>query len=154
MPLNIAEVSIRCMGCSSLRTLEEAVRQGWKMCKLCNFAICEFCYANLDPSQQCLSFECAPRHRKLEPIPLPVEKILIFAQEHSYEQYQEGLLYRLFYQDQELSNAPPFFVVREREDRRSLEDKPTKLQEEVWNNFRLVITKRKGGKFVTWEKII
>lgn len=155
MPLNLDEVSMRCMGCNTSQTLETAVRQGWKMCRLCNFAICGFCYENLDPAQHCLSFECTPRHRKLDPIPLPIEKILIFAQEHAYEQDQKGLLYKIFYQDQELTNAPPFFVVREKERAQpSLEDKPTKVQEEVWSNFRLVITKRRGGKFITWEKII
>ncbi|NUM34629.1 MAG: hypothetical protein HUU50_08800 [Candidatus Brocadiae bacterium] len=152
--LKTDEVSIRCMGCSKLSTLEEAIREEWKMCKFCNFTICSFCLMNLGQEKQCLSYVCLSKKRAIDPVGLPVEKIIIFAQENYQSDYRQGLLYQLFYKDQEKLYAPPFFVVQEKKDTIEEEEKPTKLQEEVWKNFQVVITKRKGGKFVTWERVV
>ena len=154
MPLKMDEVSIRCMGCSQPRTLEEAARSGWKMCKFCNFAICSFCYENLGESRKCFSFPCATKGRNLDAIPLPIETILIFAEEHAYRDYRKGLLYKLFYEEEEQKRAGPVFTIKElTAGQIAEEEKPTKVQEEVWKNYQLVITKRKGGKFITWEKV-
>lgn len=153
MSLTMDEVSIRCMGCWQSNTLEDAIRNDWKMCKHCNFAICSYCRQHLDNTQKCLSHVCMARGRKFEEIALPVEKILIFAQDHSYKEYRKGLLYKLFYEEQEQQQAAPYFAIKEQEHLLDLEQKPTKVQEEIWKNYQLVITKRRGGKFVTWEKI-
>jgi hypothetical protein len=144
------------MGCSHLRTLEDAMRSGWKMCKYCHLAICSFCYQHLGPNPLCLSYKCSDKKRPLEAIPLPIDKIIIFAQEAYQADYREGLLYNLFYRESEKRYAPPFFVVREKKDTvaPAEEQRPTKIQEEVWKNFQLVITKRRGGKFITWERVV
>ncbi len=152
--LKTDEVSIRCMGCSQLSTLEDAIRQEWRMCKFCNFTICNFCLEHLGSERQCLSYICLSKKRALDPVPLPVEKIIIFAQENYQSDYRQGLLYQLFYKEREKLYAPPFFVVQEKKDQVQEEEKPTKLQEEVWKNYQVVITKRKGGKFVTWERVV
>jgi hypothetical protein len=154
MTLQIDEVSIRCVGCSQQQTLAEAVRSGWKMCKHCNFSICSFCQENLGPNRKCISYVCSPKGRAFEPVTLPVDKILIFAQEYAYKEYRQGLLYKLFYEEQERCQAAPFFVIQEKNEEAVSEDlRPTHVQEEVWKNFQLVITKRRGGKFITWEKV-
>ena len=59
MALRMDEVSIRCMGCWQTITLEEGVRNSWKMCQRCNFAICNFCYEHLENSDKCLSWFCS-----------------------------------------------------------------------------------------------
>lgn len=154
MTLQIDEVSIRCVGCSQQQSLTEAVRSGWKMCKHCNFSICSFCLENLGADRKCISYICSPKRRQFEEVPLPVEKILIFAQEAAYKEYRQGLLYKLFYEEQERHHAAPLFVVQEKHQDEVAEDlRPTQVQEEAWKNFQLVITKRRGGKFITWEKV-
>lgn len=35
-----------------------------------------------------------------------------------------------------------------------LDNDMSTIQEEIWKNFQLVITKRKGGKFITWERVL
>ena len=155
LPLRMDEVSIRCMGCFQPVTLEEAVRAGWQMCQACNFPICPFCYADLGAGKICISNVCSGKQRTLQPVPLPIEKIIIFAQENYQADYQKGLLYKLFYQENERQYAPPFFAVKEKVQQQTLvEEKPSKVQQEVWKNFQLVITKRRGGKFITWERVI
>lgn len=96
MLLKTSDVSIRCMGCSELMTLEEAVRAGWKMCKSCNFSICELCYHDLGFEKKCLSFDCMSKHRTIELIPLPVDKIIIFAQKNYQSDYKKGY-YTIFF---------------------------------------------------------
>lgn len=149
------EVSIRCMGCSQIHVLADAVKMSWSMCGHCSFAICSFCRDHLDEQQHCLSHVCSQRKRIFDPVPLPVEKILIFARENEFEEYRQGLLFKLFYQGEENQGTAPFFSIQHRgqEIEEDLE-KPTKIQEEIWGNSQIVITKRKGGKFITWERVL
>jgi len=41
------EGSIRCMGCSKSISLNDALREHWRMCEHCNYFICDFCYTAL-----------------------------------------------------------------------------------------------------------
>lgn len=155
MSLEISDVSIRCMGCTQLQTLDQAVRGSWKMCDHCNFSICAGCYGHLDEKKLCLSYVCSPKKRSLDPVPIPVEKILVFAKEHQHGEGKKGLLYKLFFEEGENIHSLPFFVSREQEIKNTADtlDKPTQVQEEIWKSFELVITKRRGGKFISWEKV-
>ena len=153
--VSMDEVSIRCMGCSQIKTLEKAAFEGWKICSHCNFTICEFCCKNLEKQQYCLSYLCSSQNRKINLVPLPVAKIIIFAQGNYQSEYKQGLLYKLFYKDQEKLKTPAFFIAAEKEKQIiEADNKPSKVQEEIWKNFQLVITKRKGGKFITWERVM
>ena len=155
LALRMDEVSIRCMGCFQQATLEEAVRAGWQMCQACNFPICPYCYGDLGTEKICISHICSGKRRILEPVPLPIDKIIIFAQENYQTDYHKGMLYKLFYQESERQYAPPFFAVQEKPEQQATEEqKPSKVQQEVWKNFQLVITKRRGGKFITWERVV
>lgn len=88
------------------------------------------------------------------PIPIPIERILVFAQENSQNEYKQGLLYKLFYEERERMHTPAFFIVQEKKTDVPENEKPTKIQEEIWKNFQLVVTKRKGGKFISWERVL
>lgn len=153
MATSMDEISIRCMGCNESLTLEKAVKKDWKMCENCNFSICSFCFELLD-NMKCLSYICSPNKLEISPIPLPIEKIIVYAQQHSQEDYKKGLLYKLFYQEQEKLHAPPFLTLKEKKQEVNEEYKPSKIQEETWKNFQLVVTKRRGGKFISWERVI
>ena len=154
MQLTMDEVSIRCMGCFEKLNLEQAVRNGWKMCKHCNFTICSLCLNDLEEPKKCLSHVCSSKKRLLLVEPLPVEKIIIFAQNNYQSDYHQGILYKLFYKDKEKLYAPPFFSVQEKESELEEIEQPSQVQQEIWKNFQLVITKRKRGKFITWERVI
>lgn len=149
------EVSIRCMGCFQQRTLEQAIREGWLMCKTCQFTICNICYQEIGEHGKCLSYLCQQKNNDLIAVPIPVEKILVFAQDNMQQEYKQGLLYKLFYEERERIHAPAFFVVKEKDTDDVPEAlKPSKIQEEVWKNCQLVVTKRRGGKFISWERIL
>lgn len=150
MSLQINDVSIRCMGCSQRSELDIALRNNWLMCEHCNFNICEECYGYLD-EKKCLSYICSARNREIKPVPIPIEKILIFARENNSTDSRQGLLFKLFYEQQEKSNSLAFFSTVEKKE--NIENRPAKIQEETWKDNELVITKRRGGKFITWEKI-
>ncbi len=154
MNIQMDEISIRCMGCNSILHLEQAVHEGWQMCKRCQFAICSFCYEHLDFGKHCLSYLCSAKHLAIEPMPLPIEKILVFAEENYLNDYRKGILYKLFYENAEQRLRPNAFVIQEKTDQPNPTDRPTQIQEEVWKNFQLVITKRRGGKFITWERVV
>jgi len=51
-------------------------------------------------------------------------------------------------------HTPAFFIVQEKKTDVPENEKPTKIQEEIWKNFQLVVTKRKGGKFISWERVL
>lgn len=154
MTLEINDVSLRCMGCSRSNSLDECLKDAWKMCGHCHFAICPVCYGYLDEPKLCLSYTCSPRKKTIDPIPLPVEKIIIYAREQQKQVSEGGLLHKLFYEEGERIHSLPFFVTKEKEEELGdIDDKPTQVQEEIWNNLQVVITKRRGGKFITWEKV-
>lgn len=153
MNLSVEEVSLRCMGCSQLLSLEEAVKQNWQMCRHCGTGICSRCLGDLDVRRHCLSFACSSQRRIIDLMPIPVQKILAFAQEHYQENYRQGILYKLFYEQEETRHTPAFFVIKTKVEP-DIEAVPHTIREEMWKNFQLVITKRRGGQFITWEKVV
>lgn len=148
------EVSLRCMGCQSSASLAEAVRGNWQMCANCNFFICQWCSANRGEARFCFSYPCQRLRRPFHLGPIPVERIMIFARNSYRDSYRQGLLYRLFFEEQ---GACSPWTLKEPEPEK-LDDTGEALlpliQEEVWSNHKLVVTKRLGGKFITWEKIV
>lgn len=156
MSLHLDEVSIRCMGCREHNTLEGSIADEWRICDHCQFFICRFCMENLGDSRYCLSYACRRDNRHLELGPIPVERVLLFARSQQATRGRKGLLHRLFFAGGDL-DLP--FVLRESDEAGSplageeVEERPTTIQEEVWRNHSLVVTKRRGGKFITWEKL-
>lgn len=153
MDISVEEVSLRCMGCSELLSLEDAVKQNWLMCRHCGTGICARCLRDLDAQKHCLSFACSSHRRIIDLMPIPVQKILAFAEEHYQETYKQGILYKLFYEEAEQRHTPAFFVVKTKTNSQPDQDQPSTIREEIWKNFQLVITKRRGGQFITWEKV-
>ncbi len=153
MSLQLDEVSIRCMGCRENHTLEGAIRDEWRICDHCQFFICRFCMENLGDSRYCLSYQCRQAQREFALGPIPVERVLLFARSQVVRGQKKGLLHKLFFES-EGGDLP--WLLRETGDPErddDLESRPVTLQEEVWRNHRLVVTKRRGGQFITWEKI-
>ncbi len=150
------EVSLRCMGCQTSSSLADAVRGNWQMCANCNFFICQWCSDNRgEEARFCFSYPCQRLRRPFRLGGIPIERILIFARNSYRHTYRQGLLYRLFYEAQEKSRTP--WTLTEPEPEKIASDGEVMLphvQEEVWQNHKLVVTKRLGGKFITWEKII
>ncbi len=149
------EVSLRCMGCQTSSSLADAVRGGWQMCGNCNFFICQWCGENRGEARFCFSYPCQRLRRPFRLGAIPVERIMIFARNSYRHSYREGLLYRLFYEDQEKTTSP--WTLSEPEARTVTAEGEVllpRVQEEIWLNHKLVVTKRLGGKFITWEKIV
>ncbi|MBI4615043.1 MAG: hypothetical protein HY720_15630 [Planctomycetes bacterium] len=154
MEFKFDEVSIRCMGCRAENTLEGAIQDEWRICDHCHFFICRFCLENLGDERYCLSYACRQAHRPIEAGPVPIERVLLFARVERARSRKKGLLYKLFFADGPGLDLP--FVLREVEEEPDEDDpsrRPATVQEEVWRNHRLVVTKRRAGKFITWEKI-
>ncbi len=146
------EVSLRCMGCSNHIDVEEAVRRDWKTCERCHFFVCPECLADLGTDPVCLSYACQRLGRKMQVGSIPVEKVLFFAGREARSTDPDGLLYRLFYEENENLDLP-FTLVEVPEPEVEAQLGPLTVQEEVWKSHRLVVTKRRRGKFVSWEKI-
>ena len=155
MSLELDEVSIRCMGCREHQTLEGAIHAEWRICERCQFFICHFCLDHLGETRSCLSYTCQREEASIEDEPIPVDRVLLFARSQASLQRHKGLLHDLFYRSGPGLDLP--FVLRENDEAPMAveeEERPITVQEEVWRNHRLVITKRAGGKFITWEKIV
>ena len=141
------------MGCAESVGLEEAVRREWKGCDTCHFFICGLCFADLGDAPPCLSYLCQRSGKPLLAGAIPVEKVLFFAGHQVQQTERQGLLYRLFYEEREDLDLP-FTLVEMAEEEEDDIRGPLTLQEEVWQNHRLVVTRRRRGKFVSWEKIL
>jgi hypothetical protein len=139
-------------------TLEVAAREGWVVCDHCG-APYEPTDVDLlregDDTARCVSDVCRHRRSPLVTAVLPVDRIVVFAQTRMHREFREGVLFRLFYQDDERS-IHPHFTLRERAPdddgprRPVMPEVEPRVQEENWAGKGLVITKRRRGKFVTW----
>ena len=106
----------------------------------------------------CPSFIFGIEQHQLSPGPIPVEKVIMFVEQNKPEGITGGLLETLFFEDEQMGFMPFYASVeKKREDEPEDEDdlslEPPKIQEEMWSSFGFVMTKRRRGKFITWEKI-
>jgi len=152
-------VSIRCVGHNGRATLKDAVSEGWRMCRVCLSFICPKCIKEFDLKMGgvCPSFIFGIEKHQLSLAPIPVEKVLVFVEENKTEGITAGLLETLFYEDEQMGFIP-FYATMDDKPKKdgSIEEdnaEPPKIQEEIWASFGFVMTKRRRGKFITWEKI-
>lgn len=152
-------VSVRCAGHNGRATLKEAVESGWRMCRICRSFICPKCIQEFDLKMNglCPSFIFGIENHDMSPGPIPVEEVILFAEENKAESFTGGLLEALFFEDEQMGFMPFYATVGEEEgdkiEEEELAAEPPKIQEENWKSFGFVMTKRRRGKFVTWERI-
>jgi hypothetical protein len=154
LEISLDEVSLRCMGCQAASSLAAAARSGWRMCANCNFFICALCGEQARDGEPCFSPVAQLRGQPFRLVPIPVERLLVFARSGYRRIYRRGLLYRLFFEPVEARNAPYTLVEPEPPEAGLPREIGPRIQEETWSNHQLVLTKRRGGKFITWERIV
>lgn len=105
----------------------------------------------------CPSFIFGIEQHQLSLGPIPVEKVILFFEQNKKEGITARLLEALFFEDEQTSYMPFYTEIEKKnindDDEKNLELEPTNIQEEVWATFGFVMTKRRRGKFITWEKI-
>ena len=152
-------VSVRCAGHNGRATLKEAVEAGWRMCRVCRSFICPKCIDEFDLKMKgtCPSFIFGMEQHQLSPGPIPVEEVILFVESNKKEGITGGLLEALFYEDEQMGFMPFYAAVEKKKEKEEEEEdlslEPSKIQEEMWSSFGFVMTKRRRGKFITWEKI-
>ena len=152
-------VSVRCAGHNGRATLKEAVEAGWRMCRVCRSFICPKCIDEFDLKMKgtCPSFIFGMEQHQLSPGPIPVEEVILFVESNKKEGITGGLLETLFYEDEQMGFMPFYAAVEKKKEKEEEEEdlslEPSKIQEEMWSSFGFVMTKRRRGKFITWEKI-
>ncbi|MFW9923276.1 MAG: hypothetical protein ACFFDW_08340 [Candidatus Thorarchaeota archaeon] len=151
-------VSVRCAGHNGRATLKEAVEAGWRMCRICRSFICPKCIEEFDLKMMgtCPSFIFGIEQHHLSPGPIPVEEVILFVEQNKPEGITAGLLESLFFEDEQMGFMPFYASIDNKkgiDDEEDMSQEPAKIQEEMWASFGFVMTKRKRGKFITWEKI-
>jgi hypothetical protein len=106
----------------------------------------------------CPSYILGIEKHLMELEPIPTERIIVFAEEFQPTSITADLLEDLFYDDYKQSSRPFYASVSqslESEEEKTVtsDSAYAKIQEEHWKSFGFVMTKRKRGKFITWEKI-
>ncbi len=161
--LEAQDIEIVSVATGRRATLEVAVREGW--------VICEHCGSPYDPADvellreedaeaRCISDVCRNRRQPLGTVPLPIERIVVFARARMHRDFRHGLLYRIFYEHDDTHIHPHFALKEEAREAADATEKggtsgqtqPT-VREENWLNRGLVLTKRKRGRFVSWVPI-
>ena len=154
--IQITEVAIRCQACNGRCDLADAVKLGWRACVNCGTFVCDQCLEEMDADFPCLSSVCLAGGRPFEPEPIPVDRVLVFARAQQTVEMADSLLTRLFFADMPQFGAQPY-VLKALENRQGTEttepDDQAKVQAETWAGHHLVITRRKRGQFVTWERV-
>ncbi|HUU77081.1 MAG TPA: hypothetical protein VMX55_01960 [candidate division Zixibacteria bacterium] len=152
-------VSVRCAGHNGRATLKEAVEAGWRMCRICRSFVCPNCIQEFDMKMmgKCPSFIFGIEEHQLSPGPIPVEEVILFVESNKSEGITAGLLESLFFEDEQMSFMPFYAEVDNKKEEQEEDDElnleAPKIQEEMWSSFGFVMTKRRRGKFITWEKI-
>lgn len=105
----------------------------------------------------CPSFIFGIEQHQLSPGPIPVEKVMLFLEQNKKEGITAGLLEALFFENEQMSYQPFYTEVEKKvivkDEETTIELEPANIQEEMWASFGFVMTKRRRGKFITWEKI-
>jgi len=160
--ITTSTVSIRCVGHNGRATLKEALKEGWRMCRVCLSFICPKCIQEFDLKRGgvCPSFIFGMEQHALSLAPIPVEEVLVFVEQNKTEGITAGLLEALFYEDEQMGFIPFYATVEDKKllggvalEESDENSEPPKIQEEIWASFGFVMTKRRRGKFITWEKI-
>ncbi|MHA1220768.1 MAG: hypothetical protein ACTSQB_03450 [Candidatus Heimdallarchaeota archaeon] len=157
--ITTSTVSVRCAGHNGRMTLREAVAAGWRMCRICRSFICPKCIQEFDfkVGGVCPSFIFGIENHQLSPGPIPVEEVILFVEQNKPEGITAGLLETLFFEDEQMGFMPFYASVDKNAEKEEADDdlnlEPAKIQEEMWASFGFVMTKRRRGKFITWEKI-
>jgi hypothetical protein len=151
-------VSVRCVGHNGRVTLKEAVDSGWRMCRVCHSFICPQCIEEFDVKMNgtCPSFIFGMESHQLSPGPIPVQEVMLFVETNKQEGLTAPLLEALFFEDEQMGFMPFYASVNDNQPEEEEEEEeltPPKIQEEHWASFGFVMTKRRRGKFITWEKI-
>ena len=154
-------VSIRCAGHNGKATLKEALEAGWRMCRTCRSFICPKCIQEFDFKMKgmCPSFIFGIENHPLSLAPIPAEEVILFVEANKQEGISAGLLEALFFEDDQMSFTPFYASTELKHDKSEIMEEnekltePPKIQEEIWASFGFVMTKRRRGKFITWEKI-
>lgn len=152
--LTMNEVAIRCQACSAQAQLDDAVRNGWQSCMHCGSFVCAECLQDFGGQFQCLSSVCLQAGRMFSSAPIPVDRVLVFARSQQLLEMEDSFLSRVFF-DNQSTWGPSGYTLRGAEQPEKVlgDEEPGKVQTETWNGHQLVITRRKRGRFVTWERI-
>lgn len=157
--ITTSTVSIRCAGHNGRATLRESVDAGWRMCRICRTFICPKCIQEFDLKMAgaCPSFIFGIDRHQLSPGPIPIEEVMLFVESNKSEGITGGLLESLFFEDEQMGFMPFYAAVEKKAEEEDKDDElslePPKIREEIWSSFGFVMTKRRRGKFITWEKI-
>ena len=153
---SIEEVAIRCQACGERCELADAVKRGWRACQHCGSFVCGECLGLLGENFRCLSAVCMDAGRHFESQPIPVDRVLVFARAQQVLAMEDSFLFRVFFED-DIHHGHDDYTLQAQEpenaSRASDEDNPAKIQMETWQGHRLVLTRRRHGRFVSWERV-
>ena len=149
----IREIAIRCQACNQRCDLEDAVKRGWRACACCGSFVCDLCLNDFGESFPCLSSVCLSQNRLFDPEPIPVDRVVVFARAQQLLEMEDSFLSRLFFEDVVGRGIEPYALQAVREEDRGDGDDQTRVRTETWQGHHLVITRRRRGKFVTWERV-
>jgi hypothetical protein len=141
------EILIWCSCCRKQIELDHALMQGWKYCNTCCHFTCADCLH--DTGNKCYSDLCRNIEEQPQLTTIPVEKIVLFSKTNQnpiQQMDKDSLIFKLFYRDEYIKNTP-FEVLHQQA------EAEVKTTEEIWRAHGIVITKRRRGKFISWEKL-
>jgi len=87
--------------------------------------------------------------------PIPIESIILFSKEQSVIDDgldRESLVYKMFYKEEYLTRQSFESLKLHKEMTQAKGECLTR--EEIWKNNKIVLTQRRNGKFVAWQKIM
>jgi hypothetical protein len=153
---NIREIAIRCQACGTRCDLVDAVKCGWRSCTHCGTFLCHDCLTDLGDASPCMSAVCMAAHRRFSSAPIPVDRILVFARSQQVLEMENSFLDRMFFAHDatrvgQAYNLRP--VAGDAAGATPGDDALAHVQTETWRGHHLVITRRRRGKFVTWERV-
>lgn len=144
----IEEILIWCTLCKKQTKLEDALLNGWKYCNVCYHFTCNDCAK--DSNNNCLSDICRSQVKKPILGAIPVEKIVLYSKTMDSavtDIDRDSLIFKIFYYEEFVKNTP-FEILRRKA------EGDIKTTEEIWRDHRIIVVRRKHGKFDSWERIV
>ncbi|MBN1233294.1 MAG: hypothetical protein JXA60_08080 [Candidatus Coatesbacteria bacterium] len=148
MDLELVEIKVWCMGCRQQLEIEQAALVGWKYCGNCHHFICPECLSIIGSRKACLSDRCREEGLMMDIQDIPLAKITLFARSQLTELPEDSLLYKLFYKKEELLAKDKTKPIEN-----EVADIFIQTAEEVWKNKRIVLAKRRRGRFISWQNL-